>query len=218
MNGLTISLLLCAPVLAQCFPVAASQGGNSSVQLFFCKIPGCAANVTCVYCNDKLLFTRHTHITSCTGPPSPNTVCQHDGRAFVSTNADECEFEGTSGYIKTEKCTDHSKICDFISAITSPPVTTEGMVKDRAKHGLIVGGVGTLLLLIVGLYFCKKRGDQEQSQQATDVIEPLSEMQSPGETTEGDTRVHPGLNDDISPSQCDDGTSVFALICSEFGK
>ncbi|XP_044053295.1 uncharacterized protein LOC122876716 isoform X3 [Siniperca chuatsi] len=138
MNGLTISLLLCAPVLAQCFPVAASQ--------------------------------------------------------------------------------DHSKICDFISAITSPPVTTEGMVKDRAKHGLIVGGVGTLLLLIVGLYFCKKRGDQEQSQQATDVIEPLSEMQSPGETTEGDTRVHPGLNDDISPSQCDDGTSVFALICSEFGK
>lgn len=79
-------------------------GGNGSVNISFCKIPGCAANVTKVFCNDKLLFNSGG-IKKCTGPPPPRSVCQHDGRAFVSTDADAvCEFEGKDGYIETGKC------------------------------------------------------------------------------------------------------------------
>lgn len=80
-------------------------GGNRTVQLFFCKIPGCAANVINVFCNDKLLFS-HTHTTNCMGPPQPGAVCQHDGRAYVSIDTDgDCEFEGKDGYIETQKYT-----------------------------------------------------------------------------------------------------------------
>ncbi|XP_045891088.1 uncharacterized protein LOC123960414 isoform X2 [Micropterus dolomieu] len=156
MNGLYI-FLLCAPVLAQWFAVAASQGGHTTWQVFFCQNPGCAANVTCVYCNDELLHS-HTPIADCSGHPPPSTVCQHDGRAFVSTDANaDCEFEGISGYMKTEKCTVHSKICDF----------NRDMRMDNAKLGSIVGGVVCLVCLLVGLYlcFCKKRRCREQHQQ-----------------------------------------------------
>ncbi len=74
------------------------------MQLFFCKTPGCAAKVTKVFCNDELL-TDHVDITDCTGAPPIDTVCQRDGRAFVSVDADgNCEFEGKAVYIQTEKC------------------------------------------------------------------------------------------------------------------
>lgn len=79
--------------------------GNSSVLTFFCKIPGCVTNVTDIFCKEEQIPT-HTPFEDCTGTPPPNTVCQHDGRAFVSINADgECDFEGKHGYIETQKCT-----------------------------------------------------------------------------------------------------------------
>lgn len=74
------------------------------MQVFYCKDSGCASNVTQVFCNDNLLFS-HALIADCTGLPQPNTVCQHDGQAFVSIDTPgSCDFEGDS-YIKTEKCT-----------------------------------------------------------------------------------------------------------------
>lgn len=79
-------------------------GGNTSLQVFYCKDSGCASNVTQVFCNDKLLFSQ-TLIADCAGLHRPNTVCQHDDQAFVSIDTPgSCDFEGDS-YIKTEKCT-----------------------------------------------------------------------------------------------------------------
>ncbi|KAG8012087.1 Phosphatidylinositol 4-phosphate 5-kinase type-1 beta, partial [Nibea albiflora] len=49
-------------------------GGSRAVQLFFCKIPGCADNVTHVFCNDQEFFNGTRHIPDCTGLPEPNTT------------------------------------------------------------------------------------------------------------------------------------------------
>ncbi|XP_051279641.1 uncharacterized protein LOC127376620 isoform X2 [Dicentrarchus labrax] len=161
-----IIILLSLLPLTQCFPVTA--GVRRSVQVFYCKIPRCAANVTDVFCNDKPVFSNN-NIAECAGPPPPNTVCQQDSRAFVSTDtAGLCDFEGRAGYIETKKCTDDSDICRFISATTPSPD------KDHATPGYIVGVVvgvavvGGLILLIVGIswYFCKK-GKGKRKQRAT---------------------------------------------------
>ncbi|XP_049907266.1 uncharacterized protein LOC126394486 isoform X2 [Epinephelus moara] len=157
-----IFLLLRAAELIQCFPVTASQGGNQSVQVFFCKDPGCAANVTHIFCSDKSVNFSHTHITECSGPPPPNNVCQHDGRAFVSKDtAGSCDFE------------DQNNICAFISATTPSPVTTEGTPKDHAKHEHTVGGVVGGLLLLIALacvivyYFIRRNKNKNNRQQGT---------------------------------------------------
>ncbi|XP_028434760.1 uncharacterized protein LOC114556103 isoform X2 [Perca flavescens] len=213
-----IFLLLCAAELIQGFPVTASQGGNQSVWLFFCKDPGCATNVTCVFCNDNLIW-RHNHIANCTGTPPLNTVCQHGGRAFVSIDTHgECEFEGKGSYIRTAKCTDHSNICVFISATTSPQVTRDATPNHRTKSGYILGGVWGSFLLIVGLFliahfrnFCKQRQNREHHNQHNTsdsvVTESLREMQSPGVTSGSDIRRGPGLNENSSSvlSPCDSG-------------
>ncbi|XP_075955797.1 uncharacterized protein LOC142957723 [Anarhichas minor] len=206
-----VTLIFLAPFaagLAQCFPVTASQGGNRSAQLFSCNSSGCADDVTGVYCNDVDLMTQ-TRIADCTGPPPPNTVCRHGGRAFVSIDTDgDCEFEGKSGYIVTEKRTDHSNIWAFISANTSSQVTTE----DHARHRYIAGGVcgSALLIILIGTFgYMRSRWiaqSRERNQQpaARDrgVTIPLREMESPGETSDGDT---PGSADGCSTSHCDRG-------------
>lgn len=180
-------LLLCAPTHTQCFPVTAGQGGHSPVQLFFCETPGCATDVTRVFCNDELVFS-NTDIRSCTGLPPPNTVCQHDGRAFISRNTDSvCQFEGADDYMKTEKCPDSSNICDFINAPTSPPISTkdqQNVREDHAKWGLW-GVFGLALILVFGLtaYFCCKKRNRDRNQQPANdsgVTEPLRSMQSSG--------------------------------------
>lgn len=81
-------------------------GGRGFKLLFFCEPPGCAANVEVVYCNDKNVFAvLNETIKDCSGFPPPNTVCQRDGRAFVSTNSDgQCDFEGLNYSITTIKC------------------------------------------------------------------------------------------------------------------
>nr|XP_033476199.1 uncharacterized protein LOC117252992 isoform X1 [Epinephelus lanceolatus] len=233
-----IFLLLRVAELTQCFPVTASQGvislvystlltkkvyrrcfidllchvtgGHQSVQVFFCKNPGCAANVTHIFCSDNSVNFSHTHITECSGPPPPNNVCQHDGRAFVAKDtAGSCDFEGSMGYIDTEKCTDQKNICAFISATTPSPVTTEGTPKDHAKPGHIAAGVVGGLLLLIALACviaccCIRRRNREQNQPPArdpDVNLPLREQQDPGETSEGDTHGGPGLDDGSSP-QC----------------
>ncbi|XP_078105823.1 uncharacterized protein LOC144517611 [Sander vitreus] len=205
-----IFLLLCYAELTQCLPVTASQGGN--IFVFSCKNPGCATNVTCVFCNDNLIW-RHSHIANCTGPPPPNTVCQQEGRAFVSIDTHgDCEFEGKDGYIRTEKCTDHSNICVFISATTSSQVTSDGTPKYSSKLGYILGGICGFFL-IIGLCLIahchKQRQNRELNQNHasdSDVTEPLREMQSPRETSGSDTRG-PGLNESSNSvlSPCDSG-------------
>ncbi|XP_037632911.1 uncharacterized protein LOC119492491 [Sebastes umbrosus] len=215
MIKLTFILLLFAAGLTQCFPVTTSPGGKSYRNLFYCKNPGCAANVTIVFCNDLPVPT-HTHITNCAGPPPPNTVCQHDRRAYVSIDTDaDCEFEGKGGYIMTEKCTDHSIICAFIDATTPPKVTTEGTREVHAKRPYIVGEVcGSFLVLLIVIViivvacFCKKRStaNNQQTASESDVTVPLREMQSRGGTRDSDTcNSGPGSDGGSSPSQRDRG-------------
>ena len=80
-------------------------GGKAFPQEFYCEAPDCAARVKSVFCNDKQLLSGD-RIQECAGPPPPDSVCQHQGRAFVSTvSGATCEFEGTDSYIKTKKCT-----------------------------------------------------------------------------------------------------------------
>ncbi|XP_031705480.1 uncharacterized protein LOC116384707 [Anarrhichthys ocellatus] len=206
MNKVTlIFLALFAPGLAQCFPVTASQGRNRSPQLFFCNISGCAFDMTHVYCNDVDLMNQ-TGIADCTGPPPPNTVCRHGGRAFFSIDTDGvCEFEGKSGYIVTEKCTDQSNICAFISANISSQVATE----DHARHRYIVVGVcGSALIILIGTFWyihsrwiVQSRGRNQQPARDYTAI-PLREMESPGETSDNDT---PGSADGSSTSHRDRG-------------
>lgn len=79
-------------------------GAKDSLELFYCNFAGCAANVVKVFCNDTLL--QHDLLPDCSGSPLPHKVCQHDGRAYVSTPVGtKCEFEEESKYISTEKCT-----------------------------------------------------------------------------------------------------------------
>lgn len=126
-----VSLLLFALAPVLCSELTASQGISSLVNttqdkkklsvyvtyfnailydvadggIFYCKIPGCAANVTDIFCNEKQLPIR-APLVDCTGPPPRNTVCQYNGRAFVFNNAHgDCDFEGKDGYIQTQKCT-----------------------------------------------------------------------------------------------------------------
>lgn len=78
--------------------------GSRPSQLFFCKTPGCAAEVTAVFCNEELLLYKSS-IENCTGPPPLGTVCQHNGLAFVAINTSGvCDFEGEFRHIQTEKC------------------------------------------------------------------------------------------------------------------
>lgn len=156
-----IFMLFLAAGLMQCFPATASQGGNSLAKLFFCMYPGCAKNVTTIFCDDEPVS--FDHIADCrpAGPPPPQTVCQHDGRAFVFTNTSGlCDFEVISRHIKTGNCQDHSDICTFFNgksdgvATTPSPVPTEASRHDPAKRGHI-GVVGSvlLLLLLLGVSF-----------------------------------------------------------------
>ncbi|KAK2902195.1 hypothetical protein Q8A73_011941 [Channa argus] len=166
MNNLAYSFLLSfAPQFALCFPVA--PGGNTSLQVFFCSNPGCVANVTQVFCNDELLITP---ITDCTDLPPPNSVCQHGGRAFVSIDTPgSCDFEGGS-YIKTEKCTDQTSVCDFTSATPSSPLTTKSVQDLQTNHTRyyhschVIAGLVLVLLVLVLTYFYKKRQNRTNQQ------------------------------------------------------
>lgn len=161
-HGTLIFLLhLLSRELVYCFPVTPGQGGNRSADLFFCKVPGCAADVTVVFCNDVQVF-RGLHITECAGRPTPKSVCQRDGRAFVSVvTGGQCEFEGKGIYILTEKCKDHNNsICAFTTDPSSP--------KPGHIVYILCGVIGLLLIIIcLGVYFYKKRkkGKEEQNPQ-----------------------------------------------------
>ncbi|KAF3850918.1 hypothetical protein F7725_012690 [Dissostichus mawsoni] len=108
-------------------------------KLFFCMDPGCAKNVTTIFCNDEPVSFNHIADCRPAGPPPPQTVCQHEGRAFVFTNTSgRCEFEVKSRDIKTGNCQGKS---DGV-ATTPSPVPTEASRSDPAKRGHIVVGVG----------------------------------------------------------------------------
>ncbi|XP_028268963.1 uncharacterized protein LOC114440719 isoform X2 [Parambassis ranga] len=183
-----------------------SRGG--SMQLFFCQIAGCAANVTTVFCNDQFVWNNTTPAAYCSGPPPPGTVCQHEGRAFVSTSTNgSCEFENTEGYIETTSCSGSNiSICSFTVATihstrgwnSSSMLATPG----REHPGCIIG-VCLLLLVVVGgglVIICKKRQAEQAEQQNTsdsrkEVL--LTEVQISGGTSE-----RPGLE---NGSRSDDG-------------
>nr|XP_020450156.1 uncharacterized protein LOC109956977 [Monopterus albus]XP_020450157.1 uncharacterized protein LOC109956977 [Monopterus albus] len=192
-----IFLLVFAPALACALPTTASQGGKTSVQTFFCKDPGCADNITKVFCNDKRLTDRQ--MADCTGPPPPNTVCQRDGRAFVSTDAHgKCEFEGVSFFLPTGDCKDHINICAFSRAATPSPLTNrtqkdqENPEHDAGRgNGSLVSLVVPILLLVgvgvaVLVVLKKKRQNRPQNQQsASDPSETrqlAKTVQGPGAT------------------------------------
>ncbi|XP_070821271.1 uncharacterized protein [Chaetodon trifascialis] len=198
-----IFLLLWALGLTHSFPVTARQGGNRSARLFFCVIQGCAANVTHAFCNDVRIFSG-SHIANCAGPLTPNAVCQHDGRAFLSTDTDgDCEFEGKVNSIDTKKCKDDSPICAFATAPTSPPVTTN----NYAIAAYTVAAVLVLGLIFFSVWLCKKRRQREQQPASdTDGNVPLREVQRPEDGNGRDTRGGPGLDDGSSPSQHDHGS------------
>ncbi|XP_036954144.1 uncharacterized protein LOC119019539 isoform X1 [Acanthopagrus latus] len=203
-------LLLLLPGLAQCFPVTANQAGSRPSQLFFCKTPGCAAEVTAVFCNEELLLYKSS-IENCTGPPPLGTVCQHNGLAFVAINTSGvCDFEGEFRHIQTEKCKGDSDICAFPIAFTASPAP----IKDHATPGYIAAGVCVFVLLVLmiglSLYLWKKRRTTEQQQASDpDVTVAMTVMQSPGETVERSTDGGgPGLDDSCCPSQHDHGDLV----------
>ncbi|XP_054867581.1 uncharacterized protein LOC111576027 isoform X2 [Amphiprion ocellaris] len=199
-----IFLLWFVPELALCSPVTA--GVNGTVQMLYCE--GCAPNVTKVFCNDENLLG-HSHIPNCSGPPQPNSVCQQDGSVFVSTStSSDCQFEGEN-YIETKPCPDLS--CFFHDPTSSSkvdPFDPQEATEDHTKH-IVIGVVGLvlLLLLILGLiaYFRKKRQtrrlNQEQQSDPGETEALKMEQRSGG--TERAPKTDPGLNDDTSPSQCD---------------
>lgn len=78
---------------------------SRAVKVFYCKISGCAANVTDVFCKDEPVPV-HRPLPHCTGTPLNSTVCQHDERAFISYDGNGvCQFEGKLiGYIDAAKC------------------------------------------------------------------------------------------------------------------
>ncbi|XP_030271925.1 uncharacterized protein LOC115581173 [Sparus aurata] len=195
-------LLLLLPGLAQCLPVTANQAGNRPSQLFFCKTPGCAAEVTAVFCNEELLLY-NSSIANCKGPPPPGTVCQHNGLAFVAINTiGVCDFEGEVRPIQTEKCKGNSDICAILLAITASPAP----IKDHATPAWIAAGVCVIVLVMIGLslYFWKKRRTTEQQQASVTVA--MRVIQSPGETNKRYTDGGgPGLDNSRSPSQHDHG-------------
>ncbi|XP_077942884.1 uncharacterized protein LOC120831293 isoform X3 [Gasterosteus aculeatus] len=170
MNGFTVMLLFAA----QGFPVTAS--GNKSAQLFFCSIPGCGSNVTHVFCNDESLLSDGP-IPNCTGPPPPNTVCQHKGFAFASTDSDAgCDFEGKDGLIESGKCTDNRSICASLhrgfhrpSLTTAfPLVNATSQVPTRGRYGFIVGVVICLLIVGIAGRVFYRRSQQDSASNAAD--------------------------------------------------
>ncbi|XP_056233469.1 uncharacterized protein LOC130170277 isoform X1 [Seriola aureovittata] len=199
--NLLISLLLLLVSGVQYFAVTAGHGGNTSV--YFCEVPGCASNVTKIFCKDELVVT-DKHIPDCAGHlPPPKSVCQHDGRAFVSSDTDDpCEFEGEA-YIETRKCTATSDICSLTRDTKSPE---QKSLESIWIVLIVLVSLVSLVCLIIHIY--KKRQNREQNpQEGSDsgVAEPLRDIQSSGNTSERDTSGAPGLDDSSSLSQRDHG-------------
>ncbi|XP_040898716.1 uncharacterized protein LOC121184871 [Toxotes jaculatrix] len=193
-----IFLLLFFSVSAQCFPVTAD--GNKYVDTFFCKNPGCAANVTTIFCNEDPVPISSI-IKNCTGRPQPMVVCQHGGRAFASTQAGVCEFEGTAGFIETEKCKENTSICAFSSDTTSSePGWTVDITVGSVIGVLVVGGA-SLVVLAFKCVQSKRRNRQSASCPDPAVAIPLTE-QSSGNTSERNCSCAPGLDGAGPPLQC----------------
>ncbi|CAB1438429.1 unnamed protein product [Pleuronectes platessa] len=123
--------------LVQCFPAAA---GGKGVKQFYCEDPDCAAHVARVFC-DNVLVSFAAPIEECAGNLPPDSVCQHQGRAFVSTvSGGTCDFEGTDVYIKTKKCTDLDSTWGFTTD-TSPPQHQAYVVS------IVCGVIGVMIVL-----------------------------------------------------------------------
>lgn len=99
------------------FSLYNSTGGNSSLDVIYCKAAGCAANVSKVFCQDKCVF-ENKDVPDCRGRPSLHSVCQKDGRAFVSApKATSCEFESKNSYITTIRCTGNYVLLFSVSCV-----------------------------------------------------------------------------------------------------
>lgn len=109
--------------------------------------------MTVVFCNDTSLLDPHTVTKECEGLPPLNTVCKHDGRAFVSTHKGEsCEFEGNGNHITTTKCQDNNTICAFDRE--SPRGTKEN-TESSVVIGLVV--VGSIIVAgIIGFIYIRR--------------------------------------------------------------
>ncbi|KAM4745163.1 uncharacterized protein FYW61_010928 isoform 1-T3 [Anableps anableps] len=186
-------------------PVTTGAGGP--MQLFYCKPAGCVVNVTRVFCDDRLL---QLELPNCSGSPLVHTVCQHNGRAFVSSPAGTtCEFEEESRMILTGRCKDHDPICLWIPA-TSPSTTPSNngrkAVDVNSQYIVLQVFFGVALLLggIVLIYCCIRRCSRKPNQQQNrdpDGSEQPVMIQLMGNTTERDTEVALQMDDDAIPQR-----------------
>ncbi|XP_054905088.1 uncharacterized protein LOC129372088 [Poeciliopsis prolifica] len=201
--GIKSIFLLVAFGDATSLPV--TTGVKDSLELFYCTSAGCAANVTKVFCNDDLL--QHDHFPDCSRSPPPYKVCQHDGRAYVSTPVGtKCEFEEESAYIPTKKCTDVDPICLWIHATSSSPTTTNtGKKAAGVDPGYIILGciLGFAALLAGGVIcYCLKRRSRRLNQQQNrdpEESQQLAVIQPSGCTTVRDAEVAFQVDDDTIP-------------------
>ncbi|XP_047236672.1 uncharacterized protein LOC124877477 isoform X2 [Girardinichthys multiradiatus] len=184
------------PAFGQSLGHPVTTGARGSLTHFYCKPPGCAANVARVFCDDK--YFERGPLPDCSGPPQLYTVCQLNGRALVSSPAgSSCEFEEDGAYILTQRCTDIDPICLWIHA-TSPSPTHSNNGEKAA--GVSPGytaiaatfGVVALLGAIGVLVYCSNRRSRRLNQEQNsdpDVDEHLTDIQPSGDTTERDTEV-----------------------------
>ncbi|XP_035620060.1 uncharacterized protein LOC118377294 isoform X4 [Oncorhynchus keta] len=91
--------------------VASGTGGvftsndHQSLSCIACKIPGCAADVTKIWCGEDELL-KGLPIPLCTSiSQKSKTVCQHDGRTFVLMieEGKKCDMEQYHDHVPSEK-------------------------------------------------------------------------------------------------------------------
>ncbi|KAF7661134.1 hypothetical protein LDENG_00268880 [Lucifuga dentata] len=211
----------CAVVPSQSSALPANQSGVNLV-LFGCKHPGCANNVTKIYCGDLLIFY-DSAIRECTGIPAPNTACQHDGRAYLAIDKPiECDFEGDNGYVETTKYSVMSNISAIFKAIyqqtptihqqtTIPSANSNSTTQTNTAVGCTVVALvvlGILGFIVVCIYCKKTKQNTEKNAQPTenhDETVYLSILERQEDSSERAFDDGPTMEDGALSPQCDHG-------------
>ncbi|XP_071383975.1 uncharacterized protein [Centroberyx affinis] len=177
---LSVFPLMFAINLSVSSSIRASQSGKKSAhKVLACMNPGCAANVTQVYCNNILIFNK-ADIPDCKSILEPMKVCKCGGRAFVNTTGD-CDFEGEWGnHIDRYPGGDSASLCGVElqnperSTISSEDITAHTSSSPTSSDDLagkicgVFGGICLLVLLGGITHFCLKRRNKRQDREPTD--------------------------------------------------
>nr|XP_020482700.1 uncharacterized protein LOC109977258 isoform X2 [Labrus bergylta] len=138
-------------------------------------------------------------VTASPGFPPINSVCKHDGRAFVSTYTDgSCEFEG-EGHLASDKCQDNNTICAF-GRVSSATENNE-QISSSDNTGLIVGpSIAAAVVLVIGLALYFKMNICKKKRQEMSNIGMQPGKNDNTETSERESLRGPGLADDDTSS------------------